>query len=320
MRSRIALFLFLALAIMAAPMEQAHAADDWAVRQSTQSVEETVARLTAAIERSGSVVLATFDHRAAAREVGHELPPTVLVLFATPRASSPLIAGNRRAAIDLPQKILVWEEDGNTYVGFVEPSALVSRYGFDAARPELSTLRSAMESLVAAAVGRQDKRTGNFGVAVPNANIGIVAPGQIANVAFLNQGGNRSDYFGTVRGRLGYAFDRMMIYGTGGVAFRDTGNNNNNTFFGFNNGFQQKQEDVGYAVGGGVEYAFTPNITAKVEGLYVNFSEGRRTNNFGGQVVGVTNFGVPIVQTGTRGRDDDFAVVRAGINYKFNGF
>ena len=168
----------------------------------------------------------------------------------------------------------------------------------------------------------RNKNNGNgaFGVAVPNANIGIVAPGQIANVGFFNGGGSQSDYFGTVRGRLGYAFDRMMVYGTGGVAFRDTGSNNNNTFFGFNNGFQQKQEDVGYAVGGGVEYAFTPNITAKVEGLYVNFSEGNRRNNFGGQVVGVTNFGVPVVQTGTRGRDDDFAVVRAGINYKFNGF
>lgn len=165
--------------------------------------------------------------------------------------------------------------------------------------------------------GGRRNNNGTFGTAFAD-GVNIGAPGALGNVAFFNQG-SRSDYFGTVRGRLGYAFDRTLIYGTGGVAFRDSGSHDN-TFFGLTNGFQSKQEDVGYAVGGGVEYAFTPNLTAKIEGLYVNFSDSNRNNGFNGQIVGVTNTNRPIVQVGTRGREDDFAVVRAGINYKFNGF
>lgn len=158
-------------------------------------------------------------------------------------------------------------------------------------------------------------RRGNsvLGTAVPNANILGGSP----NVAFFNRG-NQSDYFGTVRGRVGYAFDRALVYGTGGVAFRDS-DRRDNTFFGVTTGYNRGGEDVGYAVGGGVEYAFTPNITAKVEGLYVNFSDKGR-GGLGGNVVGVTNTGAPIVAVGSNRRDDDFAVVRAGINYKFTSF
>jgi len=65
-----------------------------------------------------------------------------------------------------------------------------------------------------------------------------VAPGAPGNVALFNGGNglfgdgsnNRHDWFATVRGRLGYAIDRLLIYGTGGVAFRDT--NNDNGFLG----------------------------------------------------------------------------------------
>ena len=115
---------------------------------------------------------------------------------------------------------------------------------------------------------------------------------------------NRHDWFATVRGRLGYAIDRLLIYGTGGVAFRDT-NNDNGFLGGFASGAavpanfyvgtaaringqsvtptntfgffsDRNNNDVGYAVGGGLEYAFTNNLTAKLEGLYVNFDRDRR--------------------------------------------
>ena len=200
--------------------------------------------------------------------------------------------------------------------------------------------------------GRNNSTSGAFGTFAPSPGLlgaptGVGAGAQ-GNVAFFNNntlGANRSDYFGTVRGRLGYAFDRFLVYGTGGVAFRDVGNNNNNNngAFGFgvanglalagtgfyvnpaatflgaavNPSLQRRQDDIGYAVGGGVEYAFTPNLTGKIEGLYVNFDNGRKN----GQpfVVGVTNFGSPVSTSG-RGRGDDFAVVRAGLNYKFNLF
>ncbi len=99
------------------------------------------------------------------------------------------------------------------------------------------------------------------------------------------------DYFGTLRGRLGVAFDRFMIYGTGGLAYGDVGP------FG--------TDGIGWTAGGGVEYAFTNNITAKIEGLYVSLDRDR------------TPFTAGDVTYRARGQEE-FGVVRAGLNFKFN--
>jgi outer membrane immunogenic protein len=113
------------------------------------------------------------------------------------------------------------------------------------------------------------------------------------------------DAFGTVRGRLGLAaFDRALIYATGGLAWKsDEGNNGGNR----NNG---GSENIGFTVGGGVEYAFTNNLSLKVEGLYVDFSDNNDGNrNRGNRRV---NF------TGNDSRE--FGLVRAGLNFRFNTF
>ncbi|WP_230532915.1 outer membrane protein [Microvirga roseola] len=91
------------------------------------------------------------------------------------------------------------------------------------------------------------------------------------------------DWFSTVRARAGVAFDRALIYATGGFAFTD-GNS-------------------GWTLGGGIEYAFTNNLTAKVEGLYVNLDGDN--DRFG--VVGYDN-------------DLEFGLVRAGLNFKFGTY
>ena len=76
----------------------------------------------------------------------------------------------------------------------------------------------------------------------------------------------KSDWLATARVRVGYAFDRFLVYGTGGVAF---GNVQGGSIGGpFDSGTQ-----VGWTGGGGVEFAFTPNCTAKVEYLYVDFGD-----------------------------------------------
>ncbi|QFU16373.1 outer membrane protein [Microvirga thermotolerans] len=95
------------------------------------------------------------------------------------------------------------------------------------------------------------------------------------------------DWFGTVRARAGVAFDRALVYATGGFAYGD------------GNG--------GWTAGGGLEYAFTNNLSAKVEGLYVNLDHGHRND---GYVVGYS---------AGRGKDE-FGVVRAGLNYRFGSY
>lgn len=105
-----------------------------------------------------------------------------------------------------------------------------------------------------------------------------------------------TEYFGTVRARVGLAFDRFLPYVTGGWAY-----GNVKTVVG-GVGSTDKTHTGGYAIGAGLEYAFTNNWTAKVEYLYVDLGEKNAftVNNVAG------------VKMGT-----DFSVVRAGVNYKF---
>ena len=114
------------------------------------------------------------------------------------------------------------------------------------------------------------------------------------------------DWFGTVRGRIGYAFERLLVYGTGGFAY---GGGKLPTLL--TTSYPYTLPDTtrtGYAVGGGVEYAFTRNISVKLEGLYVDLERRTATTYYDALSGGYY---------GTTGRDSGFGVVRAGLNYRF---
>ena len=155
---------------------------------------------------------------------------------------------------------------------------------------------------------------------------GPLAAQQVFNPA----GVSGLDYFGTVRGRLGYAFDRTLVYGTGGFAYGSGGGRD----FGLSNSSRDDFQ-TGWAAGGGVEYALPTDsflnffrssaVTLKIEGLYVNLDRGNRNNgvfavNNAGQEVSVTSPGVVLASGGRQVRDTEFAVVRAGLNYKFGSY
>jgi outer membrane immunogenic protein len=122
---------------------------------------------------------------------------------------------------------------------------------------------------------------------------------------------SRIDYLGTVRGRLGYSWDRTLFYATGGLAYGETkhsvdmfGPTGNTQFSG-----AQSSVKAGYAIGAGIEYALTDKISAKTEYLYYNL--GKDTLNV-----------AVISGSGGRGTgynshfEDDGQIVRVGLNYK----
>ncbi|BAT61025.1 OmpA-like transmembrane domain protein [Variibacter gotjawalensis] len=129
----------------------------------------------------------------------------------------------------------------------------------------------------------------------PNWVFGIEADLQGSNiesdVALLN---TNVHMWGTVRGRLGYAWNNVLLYGTGGFAY------GRNELTGF--GVSQSKTHTGYTFGGGLEYAFAPQWSAKVEYLYVD--------------LGREFYDAPAFQTNVR---SDFHTVRLGINYRFGG-
>jgi outer membrane immunogenic protein len=135
----------------------------------------------------------------------------------------------------------------------------------------------------------------------------------LAGAGTLNNSfSSRLDYLGTVRGRIGYVFDRTLVYATGGLAYGDVRNSVN--FFGTAGQLQFTGStsgiETGYAVGGGIEHAFLPNWTVKGEYLYYDL--GRDTVN-----VAV----IPGSGGGGTGYNSTFKndghIARIGVNYKF---
>jgi outer membrane immunogenic protein len=152
---------------------------------------------------------------------------------------------------------------------------------------------------------------------------------------------NNGNYFGTVRGRLGYAIDRALIYVTGGLAYGGNSYKNNSVaFYGqpfaaavpvgapsfiYGNGIygNNNNNNIGYTLGGGVEYAVTNNWTVKLEYLYANFG-GNKNNlltapatyiNAAGAAINLAGTPAHYFSTGKNG--NDLSIVRAGVNYKF---
>jgi uncharacterized protein (DUF302 family) len=95
---------------------------------SPRPVAETVERLTALLSAKGIRLFAVIDQAAEARQAGLDLRDTVLVIFGSPAAGTPVMAARPLAAIDLPLKVLVWDDDGQTTVSYYSPATLAARH------------------------------------------------------------------------------------------------------------------------------------------------------------------------------------------------
>ena len=95
---------------------------------SPRSVPETVARLTDMLAARGVTVFAVIDQAEAARAVGLELRQTMLVIFGNPAGGTPVMAAVPLAAIDLPLKVLIWDDAGQTKVSYYAPATLAARH------------------------------------------------------------------------------------------------------------------------------------------------------------------------------------------------
>ena len=126
--------------------------DDWQVKTSPHSVAETVTRLTAAIEDAGAKVAAVIDHAAAAEEVDLELAPTTVVIFGNPKIGTPLMQENQKIGLDLPLRILVWQDGDETRVGYIEAEDLAERYDIDDDSKAVKMIENALNNLSDAAV------------------------------------------------------------------------------------------------------------------------------------------------------------------------
>ena len=115
-------------------------------------------------------------------------------------------------------------------------------------------------------------------------------------------GGSRVNYFGTVRGRLGYAFGPALIYGTGGFAYAGTTSSVTADNYG---SLSSTRTHMGYAFGGGVEYAVAENITLRTEFIRAVFDTRQLAAASDGYGDGAQLTHTPSIN-----------VVRAGVNFR----
>lgn len=145
----VAAVLFLALSTTTA------LSDKIVATESKFGVKETLDRLAAALDQRGIKVAARINHAAGAKAAGMELPPTEVLLFGNPKLGTPLMQSNPEIGIDLPMKVLAWQDGaGKVWVGYTAPEALKARYGITDRDQVFSSMSTALEGLVKSASGQ----------------------------------------------------------------------------------------------------------------------------------------------------------------------
>lgn len=118
-------------------------------RPGRHSVDGTVKKLEEILEAKGVKLFALIDHSGEAEKAGLRMRPTKLLIFGNPKAGTPLMLAAPSAALDLPLKILVWEDaEARVWISYNSPAYLQTRHGLPA---ELMSNIAVVEKLAAAA-------------------------------------------------------------------------------------------------------------------------------------------------------------------------
>jgi len=117
--------------------------------RSKHSVDQTVETLKGILEVKGVTIFALVDHSGEAEKAGLKMPPTKLLIFGSPKAGTPVMLAAPSIAIDLPLKVLIWEDShGKVWVSYNSPAYLQERHGVP---QELLQSIAAAETLAAKA-------------------------------------------------------------------------------------------------------------------------------------------------------------------------
>jgi uncharacterized protein (DUF302 family) len=120
---------------------------------SSHGPQQTMARLQAEVKAKGLTVFAHVDHAAGAAAVGLSLLPTDLLIFGNAKGGTPLMQAAQTVGIDLPLKVLVWQDAaGKTWVSYNDPNWIARRHGMGPeADATVKALNGALAAVTAAA-------------------------------------------------------------------------------------------------------------------------------------------------------------------------
>lgn len=122
--------------------------DGLVTRRCTGTVADVSARLRAELDRRGIQLFAVIDRAHLARDAGLELPDEVVVIFGNPAVGTGLMQLNARAGIDLPLRILIWDDGGTTTTAYTPPAVVAQRFSLAADDLPIDRLAALLEQLV----------------------------------------------------------------------------------------------------------------------------------------------------------------------------
>jgi len=136
-------------------MQSAFAQDGVISIESPHDVATTMDKLTAALESKGMTVFGRIDHAQNAQGVDLTLRPTQILIFGNPNIGTPLMNCAQSVALDLPQKMLAWEdESGQTFLGYNDPMHLKARHGIEGCDEVLGKVSAALGNFAKAATSK----------------------------------------------------------------------------------------------------------------------------------------------------------------------
>lgn len=119
------------------------------VKTSPHSYAVTCDRLKVAIAAAGATLFAEIDQSAAAERVGLQLRPTLLLIFGNPRGGTLLMDAFPLSALDLPLKLVVWQDRTAVTVAYTPATVIAARYGVTGKDALIAALDETLEAIVA---------------------------------------------------------------------------------------------------------------------------------------------------------------------------
>jgi len=120
--------------------------------KSAHSVADTLDKLEDVLKSKGMTVFARVNHTEGAAKAGMELRPTQLLIFGNPKVGTPLMLCSQSIAVDLPQKMLAWEDESSqVWLGYNDPGYLKSRHATEGCDMVFEKVAGALANFAAAA-------------------------------------------------------------------------------------------------------------------------------------------------------------------------
>jgi uncharacterized protein (DUF302 family) len=119
----------------------------WIAKASPLEANATLNNLKAAVESMGFTIVAHIDHSAAAARNDLDLAPTHVLIFGNPKVGTLLMQEDPRVGLDLPLKVVVWETEGKTFIGYRDPAHLLTDYKIENQRAIIEKMQGALQKI-----------------------------------------------------------------------------------------------------------------------------------------------------------------------------